>query len=144
MELKQDNNSTIKKKKKKKKTSDSNVEKFEKQTNKDIYIISCFNNSILEKELFILKSTNKEVKSIEDIDKKVLIYDKKFYTIIHKINLEEGIKALNLILISEENNKLLNLNQINFNNGIPLVLFDDIDINQKELNEFIRKTKNFL
>ena len=141
MELKQDNNSIIKKKKKKKKTLDSNVEKFEKQTNKDIYIISCFNNSILEKELFILKSTNKEVKSIEDIDKKVLIYDKKFYTIIHKINLEEGIKALNLILISEENNKLLNLNQINFNNGIPLVLFDDIDINQKELNEFRKDIK---
>ena len=138
MESKGDINNKAIKNLRKSQTINSSVLKL---LNPDIYIISCFNNFIWDKELFTLKSTNKEVNKIDAIDKKVLIYDKKFYTIIHRINLKERVKSLNLILISPESNKKFNLNQIHLNMEKQIVLFNDIDINQKALNELKKDIK---
>ena len=107
----------------------------------NIYIISCINNLIWEKELYILQSTNFEVISIENIYKSFLFYDKKFDIIIHKINLKEKLKKLNLILFSETFNKIIHLKEIRLNPDFDMILFSDIDINQKDLNNLMKDNK---
>ena len=110
-------------------------------TNPNIYIISCFNDYLWDKELFTLKSDNDEVIFIETKYKTKLFYDKNFDTIIHLIHLQSKLKTLNLFLFSETNNKRLSLNEINFNSDRQIVLFSDIDINQKDLEKQMKDSK---
>ena len=99
-----------------------------KSTNPCIYVISCFGKYLLDEKLFILKSNNKVVISIDSISKKELFYDKNFYTIIHKINLEnKSIGMLNLKLFSEDSQRTIHLNPIRFNLNTEILLFVDIN-----------------
>ena len=111
-----------------------------KSTNPCIYVISCFGKYLLDEKLFILKSNNKVVISIDSISKKELFYDKNFYTIIHKINLEnKSIGMLNLKLFSEDSQRTIHLNPIRFNLNTEILLFVDINICQNSMNELIKE-----
>ena len=112
-----------------------------KFTNPYIYIISCFNNYLWDKELFTLKSDNDEVISIETKYKNKLFYDKNFDIIIHLIHLNSKLKILNLFLFSETNNKKLSLNEINLNSERQIVLFSDLDINKTDLEKQMKDSK---
>ena len=112
-----------------------------KQTDLDIYIISCFSTFIWDKELFILKSNNSRIKSIQNALKEKLFYDSNFYIIIHKITITEKIKKLELFLFSETSKKILNINEIVFNPEKEFILFTDIDINPYELNLYKKEIK---
>ena len=112
-----------------------------KFTNPYIYIISCFNNYLWDKELFTLKSDNDEVIFIETKYKNKLFYDKNFDIIIHLIHLNSKLKILNLFLFSETNNKKLSLNEINFNSERQIVLFSDLDINKTDLEKQMKDSK---
>mgnify|MGYP007101915534 CR=1 FL=1 len=112
-----------------------------KQTDLDIYIISCFSTFIWDKELFILKSNNSRIKTIQNALKEKLFYDSNFYIIIHKITITEKIKKIELFLFSETSKKILNLNEIVFNPEKEFVLFTDIDINPYEINLYKKEIK---
>ena len=112
-----------------------------KFTNPYIYIISCFNNYLWDKELFTLKSDNDEVIFIETKYKNKLFYDKNFDIIIHLIHLNSKLKILNLFLFSETNNKKLSLNEINLNSERQIVLFSDLDINKTDLEKQMKDSK---
>ena len=118
-----------------------------KPINIDIYIISCFNTYIWDKEGYNnLKSNISGVKSIKIIQKESLSYNSNFYVIIHKITLIEKLKIIDLFLTSETSEKILILNEISLNPEKELILFSNIDINQKDLKEMKGggKEKNFV
>ena len=118
-----------------------------KPINIDIYIISCFNTYIWDKEGYNnLRSNKSGVKSIKIIQKESLSYNSNFYVIIHKITLIEKLKIIDLFLTSEISEKILILNEISLNPEKELILFSNIDINQKDLKEMKGggKEKNFV
>ena len=109
-----------------------------KQINFNIYCISCFHKEIWE--FYTLASTNPEIISIENIYERNLLYDKKLIITIHKLNLNEKIKKMNLILISKNSHKNWNLNEIiiKFDKEKRKVLFADLEVNLNILYDFIK------
>ena len=73
-----------------------------KPINIDVYIISCFNTYIWDKEGYNnLKSNNTGIKSIKVTQKIKYKNDSNYYVIIHKINLIEKVKKIDLFLTSD-------------------------------------------
>ncbi len=71
-----------------------------KPINIDIYIISCFNTYIWDKEGYNnLRSNKSGVKSIKIIQKETLSYNSNFYVIIHKITLIEKLKKIDFCFL---------------------------------------------
>ena len=108
-----------------------------------LYCISCFHKYIWNNELYTLSSLNPEIISIDIIQKENLFYDNNFEVIIHKINLGEKIKKINLILDSKMIQKNWNLNEIIIKPEKEKVLLADLDINLNIRSEFIKDLKDF-
>ena len=110
----------------------------QKQNNLNLYCISCFHKKIWN--LYNLASINPEIISIEKIYEQILLYDKNYIIIIHKLNLNEKIKKMNLLLNSKSNPKSWNLNEIiiKLDKEKEKFLFVDLELNLNNLFEFIK------
>ena len=99
------------------------------------YCISCFHKEIWK--LYTLAPANPEKISIENIYQQMLTYDKYYIVSIHKINLKEKIKKINLVLTSKNNNRSWNLNEISIKPDKEKVLFTVLELNINYLYEFL-------
>ena len=129
---------------------ESFIEKIEYK----VYSISCFINSIWEKYSYNLKSFNKEVISIENVyKKKIYINNNEFFVIIHQINFVKNykfLKTISLKLISDNENKDLNLIDLKFEPDKDKVIFSNLQIKKgsiisiQDVNNKIIEEKNIV
>lgn len=114
---------------------------MKKQITMSIYCISCFNYNIFKNDRYYLDSINPEVVSIETLNKDSILYT-NFIVSIHKINLNEKIKKINLILKAKNSQKYWNLNEFNIKPDKDIVLFVNLEINANYLSDLINDLKN--
>ena len=94
-----------------------------KQIKYYLYCISCFNKEIWNSKSYNLSYLNPEIISIETISEKELFYDQKYIVIIHKINLNDKVKKLNLILKHQNYHQYWNLNEITIKPDKEKIIF---------------------
>ena len=130
------------------KNSKNFYESFIEKIEYKAYCISCFINSIWEKYSYNLKSYNKEIISIENVyKKKIYINNNEFFVIIHQINFNKNykfLKTISLKLISDNENKDLNLIDLKFEPDKDKVIFSNLQIKKGSINLFKMLTIKFL
>jgi len=101
------------------------------------YFISCFISSIWEKYSYNLISNNKEIISIGDVYKnKIYLNNNEFLAIIHQINFNKNYKSLKTIslkLRSNNENKILDLIDLNFKPDKDIVIFSNLQIKKNSI-----------
>ena len=113
-----------------------------KQIKYYLYCISCFNKEIWNSKSYNLSYLNPEIISIETISEKELFYDQKYIVIIHKINLNDKVKKLNLILKHQNYHQYWNLNEITIKPDKEKIIFADLEININYLSDFLKFFKD--
>ena len=121
--------------------NDKELSSNQKEIKYNLYCISCFHKNIWSNKLYCLTSINPEILSIDIISEEKLFYSLNYIVIIHKINLNDKIKKLNLLLSCKSSNKNWNLNEIIIRPSKDIVLFADLEINNNFLFDFLKDYK---
>ena len=112
------------------------------------YCISCFANSIWEEYSYRLMPINKEIISIKNVYKKKIYYEEnEFLLIIHEINFDKNykyLKTISLKLTSNNNNKDLNLIDLNFKPDKDRVIFSNLKFKPNSITSILDINHNII
>ena len=103
--------------------NDKELSSNQKEIKYNLYCISCFHKNIWNNKLYCLTSMNPEILSINNVSEEKFFYSQNYIVVIHRINLNEKIKKLNLLLSCESSNKNWNLNEIIIRPSKDKILF---------------------